>query len=114
MTSASQAASSAGAVPNGAGGAAVLAAAIGCFAVSIVAVICDKVPTVARALNFYRPTGPLSGVTTTAICIWLATWAILHGWWRRRNVGLERVNAVAVVLLVVAMLLTFPPIGDLL
>ena len=101
-------------VPNGAGAAAILAAAIGCLAVSVVAVIADKVPAAARALAFYRPTGPLSGVTTTAICIWLANWAILHGWWRRRNVGLARINAIAVVLLVVAMLLTFPPIGDLL
>ncbi len=34
-------------------------------------------PTIARFFNFYKPTGPLSGVTTTAIIIWLILWMIL-------------------------------------
>lgn len=114
MTSASQRATSVEVAPNGAGAAAILAAAIGCLAVSVIAVIADQIPEVARALIFYRPTGPLSGVTTIAICVWLVTWAILHRLWRRRGVNLSRINAIAVVLLVVALLLTFPPIGDVL
>ena len=98
---------------NGRGAAAVLAAGLGAFAMGLIAVIADKAPQVARALNFYRPTGPLSGVSTVAIAIWLGCWAILHSLWRERNVELRRVAAIALLLLGGGMLLTFPPLADL-
>jgi hypothetical protein len=98
---------------NGAGAAAILSAAIGCFALGVIAVVADKVQPVARLLNFYKPTGPLSGVTTVAILLWLATWVALHAAWRRRDVALRRINAIAIALLIAGLLLTFPPIEDL-
>jgi len=101
-------------MPNGPGAAAVLAAGIGCFAMGVVAVVADKVPALARTLNFYKPTGPLSGVSSTAIVVWLAAWAVLHYYWQRRNVDLGRAVTAALVLLGVGVLLTFPPIGDFL
>ena len=58
-------------LPNGSGAAAILAAGLGCFAIGVIAVLADKTPAVKRALVFYKPTGALSGVTTTAILIWL-------------------------------------------
>ena len=99
--------------PNGPGAAAVLAAGLGCFAIGAVSVAADKVQALARMLNFYRPTGPLSGVSTVAIVGWLAAWAILHHAWSARNVDLKRIVAIALVLLACGVLLTFPPIGDL-
>ena len=101
-------------MPNGPGAAAVLAAGIGCFAMGVVAVVADKVPALARTLNFYKPTGPLSGVSTTAIIVWLAAWGGLRYCWQGRNVDLGRIIAIALVLLGVGVLLTFPPIGDFL
>jgi hypothetical protein len=101
-------------IGTGPGAAAILSAAIGCFALGAIAVIADKVQPVARLLNFYRPTGPLSGVTTAAILIWLVTWVALHMVWRRRDVALGRINAIAILLLIAGLLLTFPPVGDLL
>lgn len=105
--------SSAVPIPNGPGAAAILSAGIGSCALGIIAVLADKLPPVARLLTIYKPTGPLSGVTTAAILIWLIAWALLHWSWRGRNVALGRVNAISLVLLGMALLLTFPPVADL-
>jgi len=102
------------AMPNGPGAAAILAAGIGCAAVGILAFAGDASETIGKALNFYNPVGTLSGVTTLAIIIWLAAWLVLGGMWRERTVDLGKINVVAFVLLVVGLLLTFPPFMDLL
>jgi len=68
---------------------------------------------VKRALVFYKPTGALSGVTTTAILIWLLSWAVFEWRWKSKTVALGRINLVAFALLAIGLLLTFPPIGDL-
>ncbi len=99
--------------PNGAGAAAVLAAGIGAFLVAVFAIVADQSPAIKGRMIFWKPTGPLSGVTTCAIVLWLAVWVILHARWRNRNVALARVNAAAFVLLMLGLLLTFPPIADL-
>lgn len=98
---------------NGPGAAAVLASGIGAFALGAVACAADKVPVLGRRLIFYRPTGPLSGVSTVAIFIWLATWATLHSVWKCRDVNLSLVVAISLVLLSLGILLTFPPIAAL-
>ncbi len=100
-------------LPNGFGAAAVLAAGIGCFSLGLLTVAGDASKSVARHLIFYTPTGPLSGVTTSAIVIWLLAWAVLSLRWRLRDVSLRPVLAVAFVLLGVSLLLTFPPIIEL-
>lgn len=98
---------------NGAGAAAILASGIGAFLMAVFAILADQSPAIKSMMIFWKPTGPLSGVTTCAIVLWLAVWAILHARWRHRSVALARVNAVALVLLVLGLLLTFPPIADL-
>jgi hypothetical protein len=100
--------------PNGAGAAAVLAAGIGSLAVAVFAIAADKAAPIKSLMNFYKPTGPLSGVTTCAIVVWLIAWALLHWFWLRRNVEVGRVTVAAFVLLFLSLLLTFPPIADLL
>ena len=101
-------------LPNGPGAAAVLATGIGSFALGLLDVLADKVPSIKSWMNFYNPTGPLSGVTTCAIFIWLAAWAILQLRWRGREVRFASVGAIALVLLALGILLTFPPFADLL
>jgi hypothetical protein len=102
------------ALPNGRGAAAILAAGVGSFALGVLAVAGDRSKAFAQHLIFYRPTGPLSGVTTIAIAIWLVSWALLAWRWRAKNVPLRLVLAVAFVLLALSLLLTFPPVADLL
>jgi hypothetical protein len=100
-------------VPNGSGAAAILSAGIGSFAVALSAIAADKSAFVKNLFVFYKPTGALSGETTVAVLVWLAVWAILEWRWRKRNVSLSRINVIALVLLGLSLLLTFPPVGDL-
>jgi len=80
--------------------------------VAVLALAGDKSAAIKSSLNFYRPTGPLSGVTTVAIVIWLVVWVLLGWRWRRRTVAAGRVIVAALVLLGLGLLLTFPPIAD--
>ena len=91
-----------------------LAAAIGSFVLAVIAFAGDKSVDIKNSLNFYKPTGPLSGVTTAAILIWFLTWGFLEWRWGKRAVAMGRINTVSLVLLVLSILLTFPPIVDLL
>ncbi|MEO6817743.1 MAG: hypothetical protein ABI177_13685 [Edaphobacter sp.] len=103
-----------GQLTNGPGGAAILSAGIGCFAIGVLAVIGDGSKSMAGLFTFYRPTGPLSGVSTLGIVVWLAVWLVLARRWRTKVVAIGRVNLAAFVFLVIGLLLTFPPIESLL
>jgi hypothetical protein len=103
-----------GDIPNGPGAAAILAAGIGCAVVGILAFAGDASAAIGKFLNFYNPTGTLSGVTTVAIVIWLAAWFALSRLWQAKTVAIGNVNILAFGLLAVGFLLTFPPFIDLL
>ena len=109
-----QAASDVEIVPNGSGAAAILAAGIGCASLGIFAFAGDVSPAMSKMLNIYNPTGALSGVTTFAIIIWLASWVVLGRMWGGRTVKLGAVTLASFALLAVGFLLTCPPIMDLL
>jgi hypothetical protein len=98
---------------NGAGAAAVLASGIGSFLVAVLAIAGDKSAALKSFFTFSKATGPLSGVTTSAIVLWLLVWAVLHLRWRNRTLALVAVNGAALALLALAFLLTFPPLADL-
>lgn len=102
------------ALPNGPGAAAILGAGIGSLALGIFAFAGDAVPPILHAFNFWMPTGPLSGVTSSAVIVWLIAWYWLSRRWRRRSISLAAVNTAAFVMLVAGLLLTFPPFMDLL
>jgi hypothetical protein len=91
-----------------------MAAAIGSFVLAIIAFAGDKSIPVKNSLNLYKPTGPLSGVTTFAIVVWFLVWGFLEWHWGKRAVAMSRINRVSLALLVLSILLTFPPIVDLL
>ena len=101
-------------MPNGPGAAAILAAGIGSAALGILALVGDASPTINGLLNFYRPAGALSGVTTVTIIVWLLAWLVLFLLWRRKTVALAAVNLAAFAMLAIGFLLTFPPFMDLL
>ncbi len=99
-------------MPNGPAAAAILSAGIGCFSVAFFALLGVKIAAFKAAMIFYKPTGPLSGVTTCAIAVWLLCWAILHWLLGSRMLSIARINAVSLLLLGMSLLLTFPPIVD--
>ncbi len=99
---------------NGPGAAAILAAGIGCAILGILAFAGDASDRIGNALNFYNPTGTLSGVTTLAIIGWLIAWFVLARMWGTKTVDVFKINVISFVLLAVGFLLTFPPFADLL
>jgi hypothetical protein len=82
------------------------------LALSTLAIVGDRSPGFKKVMTFYTPTGPLSGVTTTAIAVWLVSWLVLDAVMKRREVGRFWVFA-GVILLAISFVLMFPPIGDL-
>ncbi len=101
-------------LPNGSGAAAILGAGIGCGAIGVLAFWGDVSDSMGKALNWYNPSGTLSGVTTIGILVWLVAWFGLNQMWRGKTVEIMKVNVVAFVLLAVGFLFTFPPFMDLL
>jgi hypothetical protein len=101
-------------LPNGPGGAAILAAGIGCAAMGILAFAGDAWDGIGKALNIYNPVGTLSGVTALAIIIWVVAWIVLGRMWAHTTVPMGKINLAAFALLLIGFLLTFPPFMDLL
>ena len=99
---------------NGPAAAAILAAGIGALALGVFAFTGDQWPAVNRFFTFYLPTGPLSGVTTSAIAVWLVVWFGFARRWRAKTVAVGKVNLAAFAALAIGILLTFPPFADLL
>jgi len=81
-------------LPNGSGAAAILAAALA-RSCSPCLPSRQTIRSLKSLLDFYKPSGPLSGVTTSAVLVWLIAWGILDWRWRNRTVALGRINAVA-------------------
>src|SRR6185437_2368542 len=79
---------------------------------AVFAIAADTIAAIGRRMNFYQPTGPLSGVTTCAIAVWLMVWAVLGQRWRKRNLALRPILTTALILIGLGILLTFPPLAQ--
>lgn len=97
---------------NGPAMAAILAAAIGVFALGLATTLAAAGEGAKDWLNFQNRVGPLSGKTTMAGVVWLVSWAVLHFVWWRRDVSFAAVVALAIVLIVVGNVLMFPPVFE--
>ena len=100
------------ALTNGAAMAAVLGAGIGAFAMGAFVLLNETGLFAAPAL--YAPAGGVTGRTTFATIVWLMAWGGLHARWKSRAVSPRAVLAWTVVLVVVGILGTFPPVWGLL
>ncbi len=100
-------------LPNGPMAAALLAGGIGAAALGVTTTLAEAIAAVGKAFNWYNPVGPLSGKVGVALIIYVVAWIVLHTLWRGRNVDFDRVSTIAIVLLVIGLLLTFPPVFDL-
>lgn len=97
--------------PNGGLWAAILASGIGGFAVGLVVTLNEA--GILAAPTLYGPAGGVSGRTTIAAAIWLLSWAVLHRLWRDREVAGGRVTAISVLLILLGLVGTFPPVWSL-
>lgn len=97
--------------PNGPALAAFLAAAIGSFALGLI-VLADaggilSLPAV------YAPAGGVTGRTTLAVVLWLATWGFLHFRWRHQQRDQRRIRLAGLVLIGLGIVMTLPPVWSL-
>lgn len=97
---------------NGAAMAAVLGSGIGSFAMAVLVLLNEAGLFAAPAL--YGPAGGVTGRTTFAAIVWLLAWGVLHARWKSREVAPRPVFTGTVVLVLLAMLGTFPPVWGLL
>ena len=95
-------------IPNGSGLAALLAAGIGAFAMGSFVILNET--GLFTAPTLYGPAGGVSGRTTFAVIAWLIAWAVLHHRWKARHIVPRRVFVLSVVLTLVGILATFPPL----
>lgn len=98
--------------PNGAAMSAFLGAAIGAFAMGAIVLLNEAGIFAVPAL--YEPAGGVTGRTTLAVVVWLIAWVLLHFGWKDRNLEGRRVYLMALILIAVGFLGTFPPVWQLL
>jgi hypothetical protein len=99
---------------NGKAAAAIMAVGVASLALGILTLAGDAVPAAAALLNIWTPTGPLSGVTSLTIILWLMSWFFFSQRWAAREVNFKQVNVMAAIMIFAGLLLTFPPVMDFL
>jgi hypothetical protein len=94
--------------PEGPIAAAVIAGGVGAAALGVVTTLAEANEDVKDALEWNSDVGPLSGKTITAVIVWLVAWVILHMALRTRPYESRRALMVALVLVAVGVVGTFP------
>ena len=100
-------------IQDGSAAAAILAAGIGLAVTGIVSAMAEAIASFSAVLVWSKPVGALSGKTIIGIAAWLVSWLVLGLIWRGRDVKFRLVLVVSAVLLAVGVLLTFPPVFEL-
>jgi hypothetical protein len=91
-------------------GASMIASGIGSLVLGIGIVLAETNADIKTFLTWVGPVGPLSGKTGLAVIAFILSWVILHYAFQRRAISLTRSFIVTVVLLVLGLLLSFPPV----
>ena len=96
-------------------GAAFIASGIGSFALALMIVLTEMKAGAGLKtfLTWVGPVGPLSGKTGVAVIAFVASWLILRFVFKNRALDLTRSFIIALILIGLGMLLSFPPIFDL-
>ncbi|MFI6010107.1 hypothetical protein ACIBAG_15025 [Streptomyces sp. NPDC051243] len=94
--------------PEGPISAAIIAAGIGAAALGLFTTLAEASTDVADWLQWNDRVGPLSGKTLMAVIVWLVSWAILHLALRNKPRETGRALTVALVLIGLGVLGTFP------
>lgn len=100
---------------NGPAAAALLAGGIGSAAMGLITLIYeinDK-SAFATSMKWNSGVGALSGKSSLSIIIFFVAWAILHYLWKDKDTDFARISSIAIALLFVGLLGTFPPFWHL-
>ena len=90
--------------------ASMIASGIGSLVLGIAIVLAEVNAGIKTFLTWNSGVGPLSGKTGVAVLAFLASWGVLHYVFQRNPLTLMRSFVVTIVLLVLGLLLTFPPV----
>jgi hypothetical protein len=96
-------------------GAAFIASGVGSFFLGLMIVL-TEMPSGAGLKSFLTwvgPVGPLSGKTGVAVIAFVVSWVILHFTFKNRALSLTRSFIIALVLIGLGVLLSFPPFFEL-
>jgi hypothetical protein len=94
--------------PEGPIVAAILAGGVGCLAMGVFTTLAEASTSLADKLAWSDKVGPLSGKTIMTVIVWLISWAILHAVYRNRAAETKGALTIALVLIGLGVLLTFP------
>jgi hypothetical protein len=90
--------------------AAMIASGIGSLILGIAIVLSEVNASIKSFLTWNSGVGPLSGKTGVSVIAFVVSWVILHYAFQRRAISLTSAFIITVVLVVVGILLTFPPV----
>jgi hypothetical protein len=97
---------------NGDAVAAILGAGIGSLAVGVFVLLNEA--GIYAAPGVYAPAGGASGRAAFALIVWLLSWAVLHWRLKGRRIAAGAVYALALILIALGIVATFPPFWSLL
>ncbi|MCL5964989.1 MAG: hypothetical protein M1369_04295 [Deinococcus sp.] len=96
-------------LPNGPVVAALIAGGLGSATIGLMTVLAEASQSIMNALNWWNPAGPLTGKTLVGVIIFFVSWIVLHFIFRGKNVNFARAATIALILLGLGILGTFPP-----
>lgn len=105
--------------PNGPVAAAFIAAGVGCLTLGLIIVLNEAQIITSATLDFAKNygigsgVGPLSGKVILSTIAFLVSWGVLGFLWRGKEVNFGRAITVAIVLVAIGFVLTFPPVFEL-
>jgi hypothetical protein len=91
-------------------GASMIASGVGSLVLGIAVVLAEINPDFKTFATWNSGVGPLSGKTGLSVIAFLVSWVALHYGFQRRAVSLTTSFMITVGLVVLGLLLTFPPI----
>ena len=94
--------------PEGPISAAIIAAGVGATALGFFTTLAEASKGVADWLRWSDAVGPLSGKVIMSVIVWLVAWAVLHFVLRRSRYETTRAFGIAVILIVLGVIGTFP------
>lgn len=96
-------------LPNGPVVAALIAGGLGSATIGLMTVLAEASKSMEDALNWWKPAGPLTGKTLIGVLAFFTSWIVLHFIFRGKNVTFARAAMLALILLGLGFLGTFPP-----
>jgi hypothetical protein len=94
--------------PEGPVAAAILAGGVGCLALGFFTTLAEASVSFKDWLAWDDGVGPLSGKTSMTLVVWVVAWTVLHLVFRRRAVESRGALAIALALVALGAVGTFP------